>query len=322
MMTTPSGAYVNHPCSGKCYTLPADFDKAQESKDDVVKISLAEKLRKDVFEIELKPLESRMTHNCVSLPCGYPVYGCSCGQKDVVVLLRYVPSRSEIKHWWPMSPIVYKVQYFPEIWISGNHTQVCLSKVGKTLEEIYEAETLVKTEAVAAASEVVELSPAKNSCVIDLTEYLDYDFPVALKGVRGKCGKRRPFKKSPKRGKDKSDNHHVDVRVSDPLPISKSDYLFWDDVIGQTYNYSCGCGFEYEIRLKSAQMAFNSDFKCSICGLISDLANSILIKYNRDIEDCLWKDNCYCDYCNNYGYYGHSYDSYSDNYSNYTDWTW
>lgn len=272
MLVTP----INHPCTGQCYTPPVYYDKTQESRDNVVELSLAEKLRKDVFEIELKPLQSKVMHNCVSLPCGYPVYGCSCGQKDVIIQFRSIPSNSGVN--------------LPEIFISGHHTQKCLSKVGKTVEEVYEEETLITS--------AVKLLPSKSNRSADLSKYFDYDLPYVFKGVRGKSGKKSFFKKSPKRGRKKSDKHHIDVRVSDTLPVSRSDSSFWDTIIGQTYNYGCACGIEYDIRLQNSQMAFNSDFKCSNCGEISNFSSSIMIDYEIYLKNCMWDDHLYCGiYC-------------------------
>lgn len=311
MLSTFSGKLVDHPCTGACYKFPPGWvhpDDAESKEADVedvkttkaTRLSLIDLLRKEVPVVRLKPLESKMMCHCIALPCGYPVYGCSCGQKDVVIEMRYVPHGTGVpinqdflntwSYWNHLHSqyFKFKTTYHPEIWVSGHHTQECLFKMCKTVEEVYEAEA----EAKATAASVEETTPTSNSAP-DLTPFLDYSEPrIGPKGG----GKRQCYKKPPKRGRKKSENHHVDVRVADPLPVSKSDFLFWDDVLDKSYTLFCACGEEHTIRLKSATQAFNSDFKCSTCGSVSGLANYIMQKSEERYEEIMYPVDAWDDY--------------------------
>lgn len=319
MIQTPFGTHVDHPCTGQCYKL-SPLDEAtcdsdskrdvseQKSKEAVtvtkpIEISLAEKLKRDVFTVRLEPLQNKMMCNCVSMPCGYPVYGCSCGQKDVVIEFRYVPDSTcvPIPTYWCVERKEYKVitYYSPEIWASGHHTPECLFKMGKTIEEVCEAETTAASAVEVEAQPVVKVTEAEK-----LLSFLDYPASSAPStGLRKKKGSRdgnlRRLKKRPKRAKSKVGNHHVDVRVHDPLPISKSDSLFWDSVLDKDYTYYCDCEEEQTIRLKSATQAFNSDFKCSTCGSRSGLADYIMQMGQEHYDGPLWENDdwdMYSDY--------------------------
>ena len=311
----PTGDYSYHPCTGKCSAFPT-MKNTSESKEDVAEReskvieTLIEKLRAAIPIAVLKPLNSKMLHNCVSLPCGYPVYGCSC-RDDAVIEIRWIPflvSYQKIVRCDWRFPLIYrsyfktKERFYPELWVSGFHTQHCLQKMGKTVEEVYETEY----EATTFVDTVAEAPPVSYS-PIDLTKYLDYEAPLTLKMKKGRRDKRvvnqskrgknkeRGGKRA-KKGKNKVKDHHVDVRVSDPFLVSRSDALFWDDIIGKPYVHICACGAEYSIPLRSVADAFNSNFRCPECDYLNNVGRLICESY----------DDYYYDY--DYDYY-YDYDS-------------
>jgi hypothetical protein len=305
MLSTISGELVDHSCTGACYKFPPGWvhpddteskrdTPERESKEADVKttrVSLAEKLKKEIPTMRLEPLQNQMMCNCIALPCGYPVYGCSCGQKDVVVEMRFVPYGTGVpinQYSWNNSGSLYfkckfkfKTTYHPEIWVSGHHTQECLLKMGKTVEEVYEVAAEATVTEPVVTEPVVKVTMAEK-----LLPFLDYSTPVT--GLGKGSGNRRRLKKRSNRSKranNKVSNHHIDVRVSDPFPVSQSDSLFWDDVLDKDYIFYCDCGNEKTIRLKSVTQAFNSDFKCSTCGAVSGLANYIMDMYEVHYHD-------------------------------------
>lgn len=298
MLSTISGELVDHPCTGACYKFPPGWvhlddteskrdTPEQESKEADVKttsVSFAEKLKKDIPTMKLEPLQSRLMCNCIGLPCGYPVYGCSCGQKDVVFEMRFVPYVTSVPinqySWKNSGSLYFKTTYHREIWVSGHHTQECLLKMGKTVEEVYEVAAEATVTEPVVTEPVVKVTMAEK-----LLPFLDYSTPVTGLGKGSGGGNRRRLKKRPKRAKNKVSNYHIDVRVSDPFPVSQSDSLFWDNVLDKNYIFYCDCGNEKTIRLKSVTQAFNSHFKCSTCSAVSGLAKNIMDMYEVHYHD-------------------------------------
>ena len=292
MIQTPSGMYVDHICTGQCYELPS-----KEVDYESIKFSWAKMLKKEVLIHRLEPLKTDLICNCVSMPCGYPVYGCTCGQKDVVMELRYVPHVTG-------SSLMRNKSYNIEIYVSGKHTHECMLKIGKSLDNVIEDEVEREISHTTDSSVTV-------TTVTDIKKtlpFIDYSYPLFKlkkgKGYRG--GNWRKFKKNHSKNiKNKSTKHHVDVRIDDPLSIPKSDSLFWDEILNKNYSLSCKCEEDRMIKLNNSAQAFYSDFRCSTCNSITGLSELIKYMYEFhcsnldycDYHDCYCYDQneCYCD---------------------------
>lgn len=266
---TPSGINSEHLCSGACKKedpspVFSHFYKKEvverESKEEEVvereskvaepKTSYA-KLLKEPTNVLLEPFSTVMKHNCVELPCGYPVYGCTCDSEDKRVELSYVVAYSFTRYsiQVPICKNSYNPKYLkkstinPEFFLYGEHTVFCRWKAGKTIEEVDEAIEAFernKTEE-AKKAEIVEVvkipsvtASELNLEVIDCAEEKSKSLPS--KKMR-KTKKSLTHFKRPKRGKNRKEKTH----------FSRS--LRWQETDEEAMyctSYKCEMYFDYD----------------------------------------------------------------------------
>lgn len=300
---TPSGINSEHLCSGACKkeNPPSVFSHIwkdeKESKEEVVEheSKVAEpkanyaKLLKEPTGVLLKPFPTGMKHNCVQLPCGYPVYGCTCDSEDKRVDLSYIRKDSFTRHSirvpiWKNRKNSYNPKHIrkstinPEIFLYGEHTTLCRWKAGKTIEEVdEEIETFERKKAKEAEeaeeAEMVEVvkipsvtASKLNLEVIDCAEEKSKFLPSQK---RRKTKKSSTHFKRPKRGKNRKEKTH----------FSRS--LRWQETDEEAMyctSYKCEMYFDYD----EYWCPFHGDYHCPY---VYDYDDDSGYYYESDFED-------------------------------------
>lgn len=145
LIQVPSHPCPSKLCKGSGTKISHDFEASSWS-------NLAQKLREDSSSsiVELKPVQHtglRHKWNILRLPCGYLVFGCTCGNNDTIYFFEKTESYKQEpkfigcsysleKGWYPVYDEVLVPEVVTKICVTGDHTDTCLRNIGKTIESV------------------------------------------------------------------------------------------------------------------------------------------------------------------------------------------